>query len=67
MQSKKNPMEKKERKRSPESPHNPPKAGQRTPDANVADDGHCIVPAHPESTRLDTGEPCDDGRADDRR
>lgn len=32
------------------------------PDANVASDGHCIVPAYAEATRIDTGDACEDGR-----
>lgn len=33
------------------------------PDANVAKaTERCLVPPHAESTRLDTGEPCEDGR-----
>lgn len=35
----------------------------RIPDANVADtEEHCLVPPHAESTRLNTGAPCEDGR-----
>lgn len=67
MKSKKNSMDKKGRNCPAEPLKNAPEAGQGTPDANVAADGHCLIPPHPESTRLDTGEPCDDGRADDRR
>jgi|GEM_PF-4104575 len=33
------------------------------PDENVDQDGHCITPAYAESTTLNSGEPCDDGRA----
>ena len=39
-----------------------PDADLHTPDANVGLEGECIVPAHPESVRQGTGEPCDDGR-----
>lgn len=39
-----------------------PAADKPLPDANVAPEGHCLTAAYPESTRLDTGEPCDDGR-----
>ena len=39
-----------------------PNADLPTPDANVGMDGECLVPAHPESVRPGTGEPCDDGR-----
>ena len=33
------------------------------PDANVGMDGSCIIPAHPENARANTGEPCSDGRS----
>lgn len=47
---------------SPTGPQPAPDAALVTPDSNVAADGHCIIPPHPESTRPGTGEPCDDGR-----
>lgn len=63
--TKKNPaMDEHARTVPPKTPHNPPEIGQRAPNANVDSDEHCILPAHPESARLDTGEPCDDGRGD---
>lgn len=43
-------------------PQPAPDATLENPDSNVAADGHCIMPLHPESVRQDTGEPCDDGR-----
>ena len=39
-----------------------PDADLHITDSNVGMDGECIVPPHPESVRVDTGEPCDDGR-----
>ena len=32
------------------------------PDDNVDQDGHCITPAYAESTTLNSGGACDDGR-----
>lgn len=33
------------------------------PDDNVDQDDQCITPAHAESAGLNSGAPCDDGRA----
>ncbi|MDL2272504.1 hypothetical protein LJC23_05670 [Desulfovibrio sp. OttesenSCG-928-I05] len=31
-----------------------------TPDANVSDEGQCVIAPHAESARPGTGEPCED-------
>lgn len=43
-------------------PAEAPEAGLHVADANVYSDGSCAMPAHAESAREDTGEPCVDGR-----
>lgn len=54
---------KKSRNKNPRSDKSAtPNPDARTPDSNVGPGELCLVPSFPESSRLDTGEPCDDGR-----
>jgi hypothetical protein len=41
----------------------PDKIMSAQPDDNVDQDGHCVTAAYGESTTLNSGEACDDGRA----
>lgn len=49
-----------DRLRPTKGPH-PEPGGSPLPDANVSEDGRCIMPTDAEGARTNAGEPCNDG------